>query len=500
LEIFLSIAYLLLFLWLISRLSFFRLTGIPPVWISGVFVLKVVCGVVFWYVYTFYYKIRSEADIYKYFDDSEIMFDALRHHPADFLKMVFGFDSTAHFQDLYYSKMQVWSPRFENSFNFENHTMVRLNALFRLFSCGYYQVHSVFINLLSFAGLTALYKTFEVYAERKKKLLFLSICLGPIVLFWGSGVIKESFILFAMGFAIYYLHQLLCPDKTSSRKVKGLCYCLLSISFLFLLATIKLALAVFVLMGCTAWYMSFKITIWPVVINFILVILLVFAGTVLLAGFTSHDYFKTLVTKQSNYINISNGGVFLEGHGKIIFISYDKRKQVLEQITDSVYKLRRGSSYFYYNIPKWTDTIYVKGSEDTLYYHLYSMAVPVKQSIQIPILSASPLSFIKSAPTAFMNALTRPFIGESKNTLVLFMAIQNAIFLLLLLLSLFFTNKVIFQEPAFWFCVLVVAGYYVLFGWLTPILGALMRYKTPVFPLFMIILVLLFDKFPKRAV
>jgi hypothetical protein len=498
LEILLSVFYLLLFLWLVSRLPFFRLDVIPKIWLPSILVLKVICGIGFWYVYTFYYKVRSEADIYKYFDDSKIMFDALSAHPGNFFRMFFGLDHYARLSDLYYSRMQVWSPRFENACNFENHSMVRLLAAFRLFSFGYYQVHNVFINMLSFSGLLAIYKTFVVYVRGKEKFLFAGVFLWPIVLFWGSAVIKESFILFASGFTIYYLHQLMCCKNSGVNK-HAFRYLVLSMLFLFLLAMFKIALALLITLGYMAWYLSCRIRIWPAVINFMIIFLSSFFALIALARYTPYDCFKILVNKQTDFVNVSNGGVFLEGNNKIVFVAYDKRRQVLEQITDSVYKLHKGSSYFYFNL-QYTDTTYVKDNKDTLAYHMYSMGAPAKQSISIPQLSSSPMSFIKNSPMAFLNALSRPFITDSKNVLLFLMALQNTLVLLLLIVSLIFADKRVLNEPAFWFCVFVVVGYYVLFGWVTPVLGALMRYKTNVFPLLITAVILLFNRHSDSAI
>src|ERR1019366_2389770 len=108
----------------------------------------------------------------------------------------------------YYDKMNFWSRQIESSIYNDSHTIIRFNTLVRFFSFGYYNVHTVFICFLSLIGLTAIYKTFYPLLQDKKQELFISVFLLPSVLFWGSGVLKEGLILFALGLFIYYFNQL----------------------------------------------------------------------------------------------------------------------------------------------------------------------------------------------------------------------------------------------------------------------------------------------------
>jgi len=472
-------------LYLIFRFSFFRLEGIPAFWISGAFILKVLAGIFFWYIYTYYYTVRSEADIYKFFDDGKILYSALREHPGDFVRIMIGLDSDPHFYQQYFSRMQVWSPRFENSFNFENRNMVRLSALLRIFSAGFYQVQNVWMNLFSFSGLVALYRSFGSYTREKSKLLFAGIFLCPSVLFWGSAVIKESFILFALGFSIYFLHQLISKENRDS--------VLKAVIFLLFLAAFKAALALFVAAGFTAWYLSLRIRIWFSAVNFVLVFALLFTAAVMSARLGYYAVFKTLAVKQENLLNIAKGGVYLKDDHKLIYIDYTLKDQILVPGRDSLFGLRKGSSYYYIELPRRSDTVFVSNSTDTSLYPVFSRALPVRQSIQITRLDSNPASFIKAAPKAFFNALLRPFPWEAKNLISLLMSLQNLTLTLLFIPAIWYSKKSIFNTPAFWFCLFTMGAFYLLFGWITPVLGALMRYKTSVFPLLMIVLILLYE-------
>lgn len=180
----------------------------------GVFVLKILFGIFLTLIYTYYYTDRSTSDIYKYFDDSKIMFDALKTNLADFLKMLLGLDfDKEYFDKNYYTHMNFWYRKYESNMFSDSHIIIRFNAFVRLFSMGNIYVHNVFINFISLLGLTALFKFFKPFFIDKIRVLFYAIFLIPSVLFWGSGLLKESFILFGLGFLLLSIQQLFVQLK-----------------------------------------------------------------------------------------------------------------------------------------------------------------------------------------------------------------------------------------------------------------------------------------------
>lgn len=207
-EILLTITYTLLFIFIIHRMNFFDIDGISKRTISGIFILKIIFGLLLWAVYTFYYTDRATADIYKYFDDSKILFDALTTNPIDYFKMLTGIgNNTPEFQQ-YYDQMHYWARHADSGVYNDSHPVIRFNAFVRLFSLGYYNVHTVFICFLSLIGLTAIYKTFVVHLQDKKTELLFIIFFLPSVLFWGSGVLKEGLIFFTLGLLLYHFNRL----------------------------------------------------------------------------------------------------------------------------------------------------------------------------------------------------------------------------------------------------------------------------------------------------
>lgn len=190
-------------------MKFFNDTIIPKYWFIVVFGLKLIAGITLTMLYTYYYTDRSTADIFKYFDDSKVMFNALKTHPTDYFKMLFGINNdTSYFNVTYYDQMRFWYSEYPTNIFSDSHIIIRFNAFVQLFSFGHFQVHNVFINFISLLGLTAIYKTAVHFLRTNHKLLFYFIFLAPSVVFWGSGLLKESIIFFGIGMILYHSYQL----------------------------------------------------------------------------------------------------------------------------------------------------------------------------------------------------------------------------------------------------------------------------------------------------
>jgi hypothetical protein len=201
--------YLAIVLWLVGKIPFLRKSGIKPLYIRILFLIKVLAGVLVLFVYSSYYP-KDTADIYNYFKDGEILHSALEKSPTDYASMLTGIgDERPHLME-YYDSMSYWIKPFDYNLYNDNKTVIRLNAFIRLFSGGNIQVHGLFFNLLSFIGLIALFRFFSAYLSLRRRLgVLLVLFFVPTLLFWGSGILKESVLLFVLGMLIWAVGEIL---------------------------------------------------------------------------------------------------------------------------------------------------------------------------------------------------------------------------------------------------------------------------------------------------
>ena len=200
-EVLLSFLYLLVALLIVWKSRAFFLPGLPRYSPLVLLSLKVFCGLALAWIYKDYYSDRSTADMYKLFDDSRFMHEALYEKPNDYYRMIFGLDKNAPYFDHYYFKMNNWYRPYdvENGVYNDTRTLIRLNAIVRIFSLGVYAVHIIVWCLLSLFGLSLIYKTFYRFLNERPYFLAFAVFLMPSVLCWGSGVLKEGIVFFLMG-------------------------------------------------------------------------------------------------------------------------------------------------------------------------------------------------------------------------------------------------------------------------------------------------------------
>ena len=429
----LVIIYTVLFLYLIRRMKFFSLEEINPTFVSIVFLLKIAAGCCLGLVYTYYYTDRSTADTFKFFDDGKILADVLRTNPKHYFEMLTGIHSDSPELRTYYERMNAWY-NIDVLFN-DNHTLVRLNAIFHFFSFGYYYVHVVFINFISFCGLIALFRLFQSFLrsnqtsqKNKSNELFAGIMLLPSMLFWGSGLLKDGLLLFALGMLLYSLNKII-SSKHSVTNIIAFAFCLL------LLTITKLYVLIIIFPGIIAWYWS-----------------------------------------RNNL-------------GRIILLKFICCYAIYLVLAFNVGEIN--------NKYKIQDLIYYKQKN----FYVLAENTKAKSVIQIDQVEPTAWSIIEHSPRAVLRVLTRPFVTDSRSPLILMAALENIFILLILVVCMLtYRRSGFINQPVFYFSVVFVLLMFSLIGLITPILGAMVRYKVPALPFLVFILVCMYDKekFRKR--
>ena len=210
LEILLFCVYLLGILLLLFRWKFITKSGLNKKSILLLFVVKLGFSYLLYLVYTIYYTDRTLADIFKFYDDAKLLYTNLYNiDKIKYWKIVFGIDNDAPSIYREIKHLQYWfEPNEKTSYN-DNRIIIRINLLMYPFTNGLYAIHALIFSFISYVGLIAFYRTAKEFFMVNSKLTILSIFLIPSVLFWGSGNLKESVLIFALGFYTLYLFQTL---------------------------------------------------------------------------------------------------------------------------------------------------------------------------------------------------------------------------------------------------------------------------------------------------
>ncbi|MFM7217506.1 MAG: hypothetical protein ACKO1U_05765 [Bacteroidota bacterium] len=419
----LIVGYTALFLWVINRNALYRLKDIHPIWLTLAFIAKIGAGCFIGWLYYGYYADATTADTIKFFNDGNLLFSTIHHHPRHFLMMLTGIGGKSAELTPYYEQMSAWLNK-DVLFN-DNKTIIRLNAFFRFFSLGNYYVHVVFINFISFTGLICLYRTFESHLRGKGGSLFLALMFYPSLLIWGSGLLKDGLLLFALGVLLFTFDRVLSGNR---KRIYLVCLA----GSLFLLLFTKFYVIAAILPGLTAWLLLKNADRKWTMPGFMLVYL-----------------------------------VFL-------------------LIAFNLYRLNPG-----WNL---SDMIYWKQKN----FLMQADLTHAGSKIQIPELGLGAWSILTNAPGALLRALVRPgLFDDLSNPMVLMAAIENTLLLLFVAYLLFLRREqpAARPEPITAFSLLTTIVLLTLIGLITPILGALVRYKVVALP-FLAYLVLRYSKPP----
>lgn len=298
LEISLTLAYTMLFIIIIGKFRFFRMDGFPSFTASWIFILKVIAGIILGIVYTKYYTDRKTADIFKYFDDSAILFNSIYLHPWDFIRMLTGYDATNPELQHYYESMVSWNNS-DNIYN-DNRNLIRLNTLLRFFSMGTYYVHTVFMCFISLCGLIGIYKVLYEEVKGKSLELFAAVFLLPSVIFWNSGMLKDGLMIFAFGILFYNFHLFITKGLTPSRLI------LIVVTALWL-SILKLYILMIILPGLILlWFFKKKPHLTTYTFQIFAGLYIIYFAIIFNLKYVFHDYdFAHMIyRKQYNFLNL----------------------------------------------------------------------------------------------------------------------------------------------------------------------------------------------------
>lgn len=277
-------------------LPFFRnIKGLEYRWLLGFFVLKIIASQIFIFIYTFYFD-PATADLHRFFNESLVFYHIWQQSPADFFRLFIGNAALHPHLAEYYPQLHLWhyaelSPVFN-----DNKIVIGFNAIANLVTSASMHSNAVIANFISLAGLVALYK-FALFYTTPGKVGWLKygIFLFPSVLFWGSGVIKEIFLIPALGFFIYSAAKV---DLQIGKPMLRWLYLAISASLMLLIKTYVLGLLLLVL---APWFLEKRKKL-PVRALWFIVIPLFALLSVWVAGMVLPELnFMAMIAKRQNF-------------------------------------------------------------------------------------------------------------------------------------------------------------------------------------------------------
>lgn len=161
------------------------------------FIIKATGALAFALIYVYYYQF---GDTFLYFRGASVLGDSLFSDFGSFLKLIFSEGGNLSPELYDYSKSIQYSNASEEWF------MIKLLTPLTILSFHSYLVTTLLISTISFIGSWKLFEVLRDIIPRYEKLAFYASFLIPSTLFWGGGIMKDTFTLFGINMLIYCLY------------------------------------------------------------------------------------------------------------------------------------------------------------------------------------------------------------------------------------------------------------------------------------------------------
>jgi hypothetical protein len=312
LEHLLFAAYLILFAWLVTKIPFFRKSGLTAPQLIIVFLLKVMAGIFYGWIGVYYGNLAKMVDTWKFHYDSIEAYDLLLKSPALFFESLFANNYAHGYGNFLSSENSWWNDLHNNAF-----TM--LLSFFNLFSFGNYYINVILYSFISIFGAIGIYRVMMEEFPTKQAAVFLSTFLLPSFIYWTSGIHKDG-IVFA-GFVLIIYNIYFGFRNKSFDWSKGL----LILLGLLIILVVRNYLLVIILPALAAWYISEKVKKINPALIFLSIYL--FTSIVFFTARYIHpklDFPAAVANKQQDFLKLRGGSAVPVTELEPNFISFIK--------------------------------------------------------------------------------------------------------------------------------------------------------------------------------
>lgn len=376
------------------------------------------------FVYTFYY---SGGDTTQYFLDAISVNKLLYNNPPAGLDVIIHGLNAA---KLSYFNSDIGYPAYfrDPSTSF----VVQVVSVISIFGLRSFLPTTILLAWISFAGIWNLYRVFLTEFPKLSRELTIAMFYIPSVIIWGSGILKDTFTLSAIGYFTYAFHKGFILRKNPIRN-----FIVILISS-YVIITVKSYIFIALLPGAMIWLVS----------N--------------LVGRVKGVVLKTAITPIFLFFTITGAFLIINNLGDSL------GKFSSDKLLNAAVVTQRDLKSDYY-----------KGN-----------------AFDIGEFDSDIMSILAVSPKALMAGLFRPYIWEANNVLMMASGIENFWFLYMTILILYKTKivgvfKFFFRHHLLTFCLVFSLFFAFSVGLSTSNFGSLVRYKIPSEPFYMASLIII---------
>jgi hypothetical protein len=463
-----TIVFFLAILLLIRYSGLNKRIGFHPWLLPIFFAIKCGVGILFLQFYIFGQPDAHEKnDAGTFLYEGKILHDVFHESPSDYFHFLTGIGESQELIEKHLMDTDHWSTGDQDIVN-DNKNVIRIHSLLYFISFGSPVIHMLIFCLLSLLGSVFLFLAVRNYSLLKPWIILALLVLLPGALFWSSGLVKESIVILGLGFFAFALLSNYSRRKRIIIGVFGTLILLLFKPYILL-----------ILLPCLGVYFVYLKTKKHSLAVVLILIPVCIVGFSVLAPSIVQKATHFLSRKQHDFSNVGRGGMHVKADTCYYYFSPDKYSQLAlngdsVRLTSEIdaWIVRHGSLRPPEPVHLFpTDEVWITTFKNE----------PANSFIETTPIDDSPLQLLINAPSALANTLFRPLPTDAGSVLK-YPAFLETIFLFgLLIWSDFRRRKLNKKEKGIILSLILFSlALALLIGWVTPVLGAIARYRVPI--------------------
>jgi len=386
---------------------------------------KILGALALGFIYQFYY---DGGDTYNYHTHgSRHVWEAFMDNPEKGIKLLVN--AQGDYTGVYQYASQISFFRDPQSY-----VVVRIASLFDLLTFSSYSATAILFSVVGFIGGWMFFLAFYEIRPHLHRGIALATLFIPSVIFWGSGLLKDTITMACVGAATFAVFRMI------NYRVVLLRYVALLIISLYALYSIKIYILLTFLPSIILWiflkyFQQIRSMMLRVLISPMVLVMATFSG-----------YFAIVKASQDN--------------------------------------------------PKYSLNAIAQTAQVTAYDIRYWTGKDAGSGYTLGELDGSWQSMVKLAPQAINVSIFRPYLWEVRNPLMLLSAIESVILLGLTFYAIYRCRYYLFRaisDPAVLFCLVFSLSFAFAVGVSTFNFGTLARYKIPLLPFYLMGLIFMLD-------
>jgi hypothetical protein len=473
-EITYSLLFALAVLLILRYSKFAKIEGLSSWDLSIAFAIKCIASLIFIYIFTWHYgKGVLFSDSIFYLNDAKILNSVFYSYPLDYFKLLTGVGETDELILKHLSNTEMWS-RPLNFLNNDTKNIIRINSIIGFFSFNVNYVHFLIFDLFSLVGIVLIFNYFKGKIKLNSRLFFYVLIFFPSMLFWSSGVLKEPLLIFSIG--IFFRSISIKNEKV-----------MLKVTLLILSIYLLFSFKAYVLLCLIIPFIFYFLSIFLFKKQSFFVILVAILGVFVFILYSfpklNKQFINHISIKQFDFNNISQGGYYFKTDNSRIsyYINY-KDINKINTFSDTLYLYDDVEIFsFSKNLnQKLTSKIHHKNTKITV----SKRAVFLKSNsyIKSTLIKSSYLQLVKNIPHALINSLFRPLPTDTRTKFNIPQFLETCVLFGFLIFSIIKRRKFERKELTLMISlVLFILSLSLIIGWTTTVIGAIVRYRIPVY-------------------